>query len=277
MSFKTGSSEAIATIPGKVHDQVEYRVKGRILHTTARGPFKELVEEIPATINEFTQRLARQGLWGQIVTFQQSAFMPPAAKQNFANYLKLRYENPEIRPVVALVFAPDVEDGALMAPEFLNCYLDAGVKSQVFEDYASARDWVESEIHHFSTRIEWRDRYKIGDQAIDEQHRELFKRAAYVLAATSHEGQVISAMRLLQYMRTHLSHEEEMMRRLHYPKLKVHTQEHLEMLARLNIISLKIANENLVKSDLEELLGDWFLTHMETADTELARFAKAPR
>jgi len=274
MGFKIGSSDAIPTTPFKVHDQIEYRVKGRILHTTARGPFKELVEEIPATINELSQRLGRQGRWGQIVTFQQSAFMPPAAVQNFGTYLKLRYDNPETRPVVALVFAPDIEAGPLMAPEFLKCYIDAGVKSQVFEDYASARDWVESEISHLSTRIEWRDSYKIGDQAIDEQHRELFNRAAYVLAATSHEGQVISAMRLLQYMRTHLSHEEEMMRLLHYPKLKVHTQEHREIIAKLNIVSLKIANENLVKSDLEELLGDWFLTHMETADTELARFAQ---
>ena len=27
----------------------------------------------------------------------------------------------------------------------------------------------------------------------------------------------------------------------------------------------------------EELLGDWFMAHMETADTELARFANAAR
>lgn len=263
-----------ATLP-KVHDQVEYRVKGRILHTTARGPFKELVEEIPATINDLIQKLARQGRWGQIVTFQQSAFMPPAAVRNFGKHLKARYENPEIRPVVALVFATDADEGPMMAPEFMNCYLDAGVKSKVFEDYASARDWVESEISHFSSRIEWKDSYKVGDQAIDEQHRELFKRAAYVLAATSHEGQVISAMRLFQYMRTHLSHEDELMRRLQYPKRKAHAQEHQEMLVRLNVILLKIANEDLVKTDLEELLGDWFLAHMETADTELARFTNA--
>ena len=164
-----------------------------------------------------------------------------------------------------------------MAPEFLRCYLDAGIKSQVFEDYASALNWVESEISQFSTRLEWQDSYTIGDPAIDEQHRELFKRAAYLLAATSHEGQVISAMRLFQYMRTHLSHEEELMRHLQYPDFETHTQEHHELIARLNTISLKIANENLVKADLEEFLGDWFLKHMETADTELARFANATK
>ncbi len=84
-------------------------------------------------------------------------------------------------------------------------------------------------------------------------------------------------MRLFQYMRTHLSHEEELMRRLQYPKLKVHAQEHQEIIARLHVVLLKIANEDMVKADLEELLGDWFLAHMETADTELARFANASK
>ncbi len=159
MGIQTGSSDAAH----KVHGQVEYRVKGRILQTTARGPFKELVEEIPANITELIEKLARQGQWGQIVTFQHSAFMPPSAVRNFGAYLKLRYLNPEIRPVVALVFAPDVDAGPTLVQDYLNCYLDAGVKSQVFEEYVSARDWVEAEISHISTRIEWSDSYKIGD------------------------------------------------------------------------------------------------------------------
>jgi hemerythrin-like metal-binding protein len=277
MGFQKAPPDAIPTTPFKVHDQIEYRVKGRILHTTARGPFSNVVEAIPPTITGFLQRLAQQGRWGQIVNFQQSALIPPEALQNFAAYLKARYESTVVKPVVALVFEPDVEAGALMAPEILKCYVDAGIQGQVFESYASALDWVETEISQFSTRLEWKDSYTIGDPAIDEQHRELFTRAAYILAATSHEGQVISAMRLFQYMRTHLSHEEELMRRLQYPKLEIHAREHRELIARLNTISLKIANENLVMAELEEFLGDRFLQHMETADTELARFANAPR
>lgn len=136
---------------------------------------------------------------------------------------------------------------------------------------------MESAISQFSSRLEWKESYTVGDAAIDEQHRELFKRAAYVLAATSHEGQVISAMRLFQYMRTHLSHEEELMRNLQYPDAEHHTREHRALMARLNEISLKIADENLVMADLEEFVGDRFLKHMETADTELARFANATR
>ncbi len=277
MGFQKGPSDAIPTTPFKVHDQVEYRVKGRILHTTARGPFKDIVEAIPPTITGFLQRLAQQGRWGQIVSFQQSVLMPREALHDFADYLKARYEHTEVKPVVALVFEPDVEGASLMAPEVLNCYTGAGIQGRVFENYASALDWVESEISQFSARLEWKDSYTIGDAAIDEQHRELFKRAAYVLAATSHEGQVISAMRLFQYMRIHLSHEEELMRNLQYPDTDSHTREHCALMARLNAISLKIADENLVMADLEEFIGDRFLKHMETADTELARFANATR
>ncbi len=277
MGTKNGLTNTIPTTPFKVHDQIEYRVKGRILHTTARGPFSNVVEAIPPTITGFLLRLAQQGRWGQIVNFQHSALIPPEARQNFAAYLKARYENTETKPVVALVFEPDVEGGVLMAPEILKCYLDAGIQGQVFENYASALDWVESEISQFSTRLEWKDSYTIGDPAIDEQHRELFKRAAYVLAATSHEGQVISAMRLFQYMRTHLSHEEEWMRQLGYPDVEQHTREHRALMTRLNTISLEIANENLVMANLEEFIGTRFLNHMETSDTDLARFANAPQ
>ena len=277
MGSQKGPSDAIPTTPFKVHDQVEYRVKGRILHTTARGPFGDVVEAIPPTITGFLKRLAQQGRWGQIVSFQHSALIPAEARQKFAAYLKARYENTAVKPVVALVFEPEVEGGALMAPEILKCYLAAGIHGRVFENYASALHWVESAISQFSTRLEWKDSYTLGDAAIDEQHRELFKRAAYVLAATSHEGQVISAMRLFQYMRTHLSHEEELMRNLQYPDTEQHTREHRALMARLNAISLKIADENLVMADLEEFIGDRFLKHMETADTELARFANASK
>jgi len=277
MGSKHSSSDAIPTTPFRVHEQIEYRVKGRILHTTARGPFKAIVEAIPSTVTGFIQRLAQQGRWGQIITFQQSTLMPATDLQNFAAYLKLRYLNTETKPAVALVIEPGIEGGQLMAPEFLRCYLDAGLKVRVFEDYVSALNWVEAEISQFSTRLQWKDSFKIGDQEIDEQHRELFNRATYVLAATSHEGQVIAAMRLFQYMRTHLSHEEELMRRIQYPDFEAHAREHHALIVGLNAISLKIASENLVKADLEKFIGDWFLRHMETADTDLARFANATR
>ncbi len=259
----------------KLHEQIEYRIKGRILHTVARGPFTHLVAAIPANVNELLSRLAQQGKWGQIVVLEHSAFASTEALAEFADYLKRRYANPDNNPVTALVFGADIEYGRLLAPQFLQCYQDAGVQSRVFEDYSTALEWVESRISQYSPCIEWKDSYNVGDAAIDEQHQELFKRANYVIAATSHEGQVISAMRLFQYLRTHLSHEEDVMHRIQYPEIVAHTKMHQELIARLNKISLNIANENLVKADLEDFIAQWFLTHMVGQDSKLAAFIRA--
>ncbi len=226
MGSNRDSLWATPTGPSKTPGQIEYRVRGRILHTTARGPFSQLVAAIPANISELTVKLARQGKWGQILVFQHSALVGAAALSEFGEYLKSRYVDPATNPVTALVFAPDVEGAQIMAPVFLKLYQEAGVDSSVFEEYAAALDWVESSISQFSARIEWKDRYKIGDAAIDEQHQELFRRAAYVIAATSPEGQALCAMRLYQYMRVHLSHEEEVMRRVQYPDIDEHVKQH---------------------------------------------------
>jgi hemerythrin len=259
----------------KIHEQIEYRIKGRILHTLARGPFTQLVAAIPANINDLLWRLAQQGKWGQIIVFEHSALISADALAEFSTYIKQRYANPENNPVTALVLDAEVEGARLMAPGFLECYRNAGVQSRVFEDYSTALEWVESSITQFSPRIEWKDSYNIGDPAIDEQHQELFKRANYVIAATSHEGQVISAMRLFQYLRTHLSHEEDLMYRLQYPDFAAHTKMHQELISRLNKISLNIANENLVKADLEDFIARWFLNHMVAEDNKLAAYVKA--
>jgi hemerythrin-like metal-binding protein len=256
------------------HEQVVFQIKGRILHTRSRGPYKHLVAAIPDEINQLILKLAQQGKWGQIVIYEHSALIVPSALAELRVHLKLRYEHSENKPVVALVFAPDVEGGLTMGPEFLKSFQETGIECRIFEDYSTALEWVELRIRQFSDRIDWKDRYKIGDAAIDEQHQELFRRANHVVGATSSQGQILSVFRLLQYLRTHISHEDELMRRIQYPDIENHRRQHEELIAKLAGISLKIANENLVIADLEEFIGHLFLTHMETLDSQLAEYSK---
>lgn len=270
MQLTVYPTDAATSTTSKVQGEVSYRIRGRILHTTVRGPFKSLVAAIPRTIEEFVQRLSQQGKWGQVIVFQQSIRMPDAAVTEFAHYLQQRYQKPEVRPVVALVLEPDLEAVIDMTPRLLACYQGAGIEVQHFDDYTAALLWIESRICQFSTRVEWNDTYKVGDAEIDDQHRELFKRAAHVIAATSHEGQVIAAMRLFQYLRAHLSHEDVQMRQSHYPNTSEHQAAHQELLAQMHLISLKIAKEHLIKCDLEAFISEYFLSHMDTMDRQLA-------
>jgi hemerythrin len=255
--------------------QVDYRMEGRILRTTATGPFNnELVAAIPLAISELIAKLVLQGKWGQIITFHRSAFGSAAAIEEFAASLRLRYTDSATRPVTALVFGPGVEDAPAMAPQFLKCYLDAGVASQTFEDYETALYWVESRIKQTSERLTWRESYRIGSTAIDEQHQEIFQRAADVIAATTRDGQTLSAMRLQRYALTHFSHEEDMMRRLGYPDISEHVRQHDELTARLKEISRQIANDNMVKAELEEFIARWLLQHIASVDAQLAVYLK---
>jgi hemerythrin-like metal-binding protein len=262
--------------PFKAHGEITYRIEGRILRTTATGPFNnELVGAIPSVIKELIAKLVRQGKWGQIVTFHRSALCSPSAIGDFAAYLKARYTHPETNPIVALVFPREVEGGHLMAPLYLKCYLDIGIVSKVFVDDSSAHSWVESMIQQSSDEIAWNEKYKVGDAAMDEQHQELFVRAAAVIAATTSGGQALSSMRLHQYMRTHFGHEESQMRRLKYPDMNEHARQHLDLISRLEAISKNIANGNFIKSDLEEFIAHWLLTHIANDDKKLSRYLEA--
>jgi hemerythrin len=256
--------------------KIGYQVEGRILRTTATGPFDtELVAAIPAAISDLIARLVQRGKWGQIITFQRNAMGSPTSMAEFEAYLKSRYINRDTNPVTALVFRPDVEGGQTMAPKFLKCYQDAGIESCIFGNYSAARDWVESRISQFSASLEWKDSYKIGDAGIDDQHQELFRRAAKIIAAISHQGQVLGVMRLYQYTRTHFSHEEDLMRRLQYPDIDAHIQLHQDLILRLDEISQSIADDNLVKADLENFVAHWLLAHIATVDAKLASYVRS--
>ena len=258
-----------------VQGQVDYRMEGRILRTTATGPFNnELMAAIPVAISDLIGKLALQGKWGQIITFQHSAKGPLAAAEEFTAYLKNRYTNSATNPVTALVFGPDVEGAAEMAPVFLKSYSDAGIASRVFEDCETALYWVESRIKQTSERLAWSESYRIGSTAIDEQHQEIFLRAADVIAATSRDGQTMSAMRLQRYALTHFSHEEDLMHRLNYPGIAEHVRQHEELTVRLKEISRQIATDNMVKAELEEFIAHWLLKHIGTVDAQLAAYLK---
>ena len=255
--------------------QVDYRMEGRILRTTATGPFSsELIEAIPVAISDLIAKLALQGKWGQIITFHRSAYGPASATEEFTTYLKHRYTDPATNPVTALVFGPEVEGAAEMGPKFEKCYSEAGIATGVFEDYATALYWVESRIKQTSQRLAWSDSYRIGSLAIDEQHQEIFLRAGDVIAATTRDGQTLSAMRLQRYALTHFSHEEDLMRRLNYPGIEEHVRQHDSLTLRLKEISRQIAGDNMVKAELEEFIAHWLLQHIGSVDAQLAAYMK---
>lgn len=120
--------------------------------------------------------------------------------------------------------------------------------------------------------IVWKDSYKIGDAEIDAQHEELFKLANQFLAANDKATQTLCAMQLYAYTRKHFEHEENLMRQIGFPGLKIHREWHNRLITRLNRISLSIEKNTLDKQELENLINEWALDHIPYDDAQLAAY-----
>ena len=249
-----------------------FELKDRILRVRSRSPFHDLGAAWPADLAKVVQDLVRQGAWGQILVCQNTAGIASGATEDLRARIAQRYADPETRPVTALVFETGIEGRVSLAPRLLTCFQEAGVECRLFEDVPTALDWVDSRIRPLAAHVEWRPEYRLGESDIDEQHRELFGRAAYVVGATSHQGQVMAAMRLFQYMRSHVSYEDELMRRHGYPAIDEHRAQHRDLMEKMIEISHSIANEDRVLVDLEKFIARLFLAHMHTADRKLAEY-----
>ncbi|MDR1637628.1 MAG: bacteriohemerythrin [Treponema sp.] len=84
--------------------------------------------------------------------------------------------------------------------------------------------------------IEWDDRYSVGIELIDEQHRELASQMNNLWLGCQKGGQEekfffdVNIQPLLRYMSYHFSSEERMLERIKYPDLAAHVQQHSDMM-----------------------------------------------
>ncbi len=117
--------------------------------------------------------------------------------------------------------------------------------------------------------IEWLERYILGDAEIDAQHQTLFALVNELLAATEKSHVTDAVANLFKHTRDHFAHEEAVMRRMNYPGLRTHVEQHNTLLSKLGNASELIANYSFTMANLESFLSAWLLNHMESLDAPL--------
>lgn len=112
----------------------------------------------------------------------------------------------------------------------------------------------------------WDDKYSIGNEKIDEQHKKLFELAgeAYILAHRSISLAELKAIinDFFEYMKTHFNDEEQYMKRIGYPILEEHTKIHKEIVRKMIDIITKVKSVNEVKEHLVVIAKWWLLEHI---------------
>jgi len=126
--------------------------------------------------------------------------------------------------------------------------------------------------------IRWKASLSVGIEGIDEQHKELLRRAAAFLDGL--EGRSRQDVgTLLSYLRTyamgHFGEEEEAMRDSAYPGYERHKAQHDRFLRDLLTLSKEQEKRGGVGVDplrVGEWLQDWIAEHVSRTDTEMARY-----
>ena len=120
--------------------------------------------------------------------------------------------------------------------------------------------------------IKWLDSYQIGNVEIDAQHRGLFDAVNRFVNAKDRDSKLLCSLKMLRHAGEHFEFEEELMRRLKYPAIADHFNEHTDLISRLTAFSERVASDTLQGIEVESYLYDWLVNHMATSDAKLASY-----
>jgi hemerythrin len=131
--------------------------------------------------------------------------------------------------------------------------------------------------------IAWNPSLSVGIDAIDEQHKELFRRAGDFLdgmgkRSRQEVGILLSFLRT--YALTHFGEEEEAMREAQYPGYARHKAQHdgfLRDLLHLTRDQEKRGGPGVTAVRLAGWVEEWLVAHVMETDRDMARFLIAHR
>jgi hemerythrin-like metal-binding protein len=113
-----------------------------------------------------------------------------------------------------------------------------------------------------------------GDSTIDAQHDALIVRSRRLLAATDQTMLTLCAMDLYQHIREHFADEERLMRKLKYPGLKAHVDQHQGLILKLNAMVKNLSIEPNKNVAWSSFISDLTRNHIDTYDELLSAFLK---
>ncbi len=133
-------------------------------------------------------------------------------------------------------------------------------------------------------RPEFGEKFLVGVDQIDREHRRLFDIAARtydILGASDAVGRAMlqdAVAELIDYTATHFANEEELMAAAEYPGLAIHREQHQHLLARVRDMEMRVEIEDAtVAVDLTHFLYRWLVDHIESSDRRFGDYVRSRR
>jgi len=125
--------------------------------------------------------------------------------------------------------------------------------------------------------VEWQDKFKIGIEEVDYEHRALIELINEYFNAAANKDSNMAVMYFLGEIHSrisaHFALEEKHMRELKYDQYEDHKQDHERLLDDiLDIMDEYHDTANLNEKEFGQRLNEWFTQHFRTKDARLHKF-----
>jgi hemerythrin len=121
-------------------------------------------------------------------------------------------------------------------------------------------------------KLAWSDKYDLGIDAIDEQHRKIMDYVNQFHDAHSHNrsrkdvGKLIK--KVADYSRVHFAFEEDLLEKVGYPFLKPHKKSHALIAKHMDDFQVRFEGGEDISRELEGLMGKWLFDHLKHDDAD---------
>lgn len=130
--------------------------------------------------------------------------------------------------------------------------------------------------------LEWNEKLATGNNNIDNQHKELFRRFETLLAACNQRKGKEEMHNILlflgDYVKTHFSMEETLQKKHNYPGYSDHKKEHDGFISELQKLEKQLQQEGVslpLVIQTNQTMVTWLIKHINRMDKEMALFVRS--
>lgn len=131
----------------------------------------------------------------------------------------------------------------------------------------------------------WKEKYRIGVDLIDNQHKELFNRLSEFIKIVQNDvaweeklDKVKETLNFMQeYVIFHFNDEEEYQEKINYPHMEEHKEAHAKFKEGINDYVEIFQEEGFTEEKMQELsakLMTWLIMHVGVMDQKIGEYVR---
>ncbi|WP_353093221.1 hemerythrin family protein [Tissierella praeacuta] len=132
----------------------------------------------------------------------------------------------------------------------------------------------------------WKDKYKVGVELIDEQHKELFKRLSEFIQivqskTTDWDERLDKVKETMEFMKEyvvfHFDDEEAYQAKINYPDIEIHKEAHRKFKEGINDYARIFEEGGFTEEKMQEFsakLMTWLIMHVGKMDQKIGEYVR---